>query len=72
MLTNEQMLKDSGTIYFQLLKGMWVPGVSRGLHCGQPAPRSSPMDAGKSLQTSHGPPFHAPITLKHDEPVEGD
>ena len=21
------------------LEGMWVPGVSKGLHCGQPAPR---------------------------------
>ena len=23
----------------KILKGMWVPGVSKGLHCGQPAPR---------------------------------
>ena len=31
---------------------------------------SSPM-AGKSPQPSHGPPFQAPVTLKHDETVEG-
>lgn len=51
---------------------MCVPGVSRGLHYDQPGPRSSPMAAGKSLQASHALPFQAPITLKYDEPVEGD
>ena len=45
--------------------------LSRGLHCGQPAPRLSPM-AGKSPQPSHGPPFQAPVTLKQAETVEGD
>ena len=32
---------------------------------------SSPM-ASKTPQPSHDPPFQAPVTLKHDESVEGD
>ena len=46
------------------LSARWVPGIPRGLHCGQPAPRqtTAPM-AGKSPQPSHEPPFQAPVTL---------
>ena len=46
------------------LSGRWVPGIPRGFHCGQPAPRdkTAPM-AGKSPQPSHKPPFQAPVTL---------
>ena len=53
------------------LSGGWVPGVSKGFHFWQPAPRlnSAPM-AGTTLQPSHEPPRtrdkkQAPVTLKN-------
>ena len=41
-----------------------MPGIPRGFHCGQPAPRwnTAPM-AGKAPQPSHEPSFKAPVTL---------
>ena len=55
------------------LSGGWVPGVSKGFHFWQPAPRlnNAPM-AGTTLQPSHEPPRtrdkkkkQAPVTLKN-------
>ena len=49
---------------------MWVPGVSRGLHCGQPALRIL-FDGWQIPGTQPWPPFQAPVTLRQDETVEG-
>ena len=52
------------------LSGGWVPGMSKGFHFWQPAPRlnNAPM-AGTMLQASHEPPRirdkkQVPVTLK--------
>ena len=52
------------------LSGGWVPGMSKGFHYWQPAPRlnNAPM-AGPTLQPSHEPPRtsqkQAPVTTKN-------
>ena len=49
------------------LSGRWVPGIPRGFHCGQPAPRwNTASKAGKFPQPSHEPPFQAEGTLRAD------
>ena len=49
-----------------MLYGRWVPGISRGLHCDQPAPRqyNAPM-AGIACNPAMSPyvVFQAPFTL---------
>ena len=48
-----------------LRSGGWVPGMSKGFHFWQPAPRlnNAPM-AGTTLQPSHEPPRQAEGTSK--------
>ena len=54
-----------------MLSGGWVPGVSKGFHFWQPAPRlNNALMAGTTLQPSHEPPHtrdkkQAPVTLKN-------
>ena len=48
------------------LYGRWVSGISRALHCDQPAPRHD----WQSLQPSHEPPSSRPGTCQTEFAVE--
>ena len=55
------------------LHGQRLPGISRGFHCVQPAPRENTAPvAGKSLQPSHEPPFQAPFITDSSAEVVKD
>ena len=57
----ESSRQESKSVTTVSLSGGWVPGVSKGFHFWQPAPRlnNAPM-AGTTLQ-----PSHEPVTLKN-------